>query len=388
MGLPEPLSKPNKSLRVLQVGMSPDYGGTEAIIYGIYKSLNRDKVQFDFLDVTDRPLALENELIDLGAKIYRLSLNRRNGYRKYLRGIKAFYKQHKGEFDVVVCNVQSLDQIDMVRFARKNGVRRTFIHVHSSGLSGKPSFLLKGAIFANRLTYRRYTDVCLACSAKAGRWGFGKNSDRFVRVIKNGIDIKRFSFSEFKRKAFRQENGLGAVETVYGSLGRMTFEKNQLFLLEVFAAIARKDPDARFVLVGQGPLETKLKNKAVDLGIGGKMIWISSIPDPSSFYCGIDKFIFTSLFEGLGIVLVEAQCSGLPCFYSAQVIPDEVRVSERAFAIPLEASAEHWAQTAIEEPLVNESDRVNASELVANAGWDIRRSTEEYLEAIMGSMNV
>ena len=387
MGLSKPSPKPYKPLRVLQVGMSPDYGGTEAIIYGIYKSLDRDKVQFDFLDVTDRPLALENELIDLGARIYRLSLNRRNGYRKYLRGIKAFYKLHKGEFDVVVCNVQSLDQIDMVRFARKFGVPRTVIHVHSSGLGGKPSFLLKGAIFANRLTYRRYTDVCLACSAKAGRWGFGKHGDRFVHVIKNGIDIKRFAFSESKRQAFRKENGIGLGETVYGSLGRMTFEKNQAYLLEVFAAIAQKDPTARFVLVGQGPLETELKNKAVDLGIDGKMIWISSTPDPSSFYCGIDKFIFTSLFEGLGIVLVEAQCSGLPCFYSAGVIPDEVRIGEKAFAIPLESGAEHWAQAAIEEPLVNESDRANAFEAVANAGWDIRRSTEEYLEAILGLMD-
>ena len=97
---------PQKPIRVLQVGMSANYGGTEAVVYGIYERLDHSLVQFDFLNVYGRPIAKQAELEAQGAHVYDLLLKRREGYLKYAKGIKAFFRQHASEFSAIVCNVQ------------------------------------------------------------------------------------------------------------------------------------------------------------------------------------------------------------------------------------------------------------------------------------------
>ena len=356
-------------LRVLQVGMSPGFGGTEAIIYGIYRSLDPAKIQFDFLNVHDRPLAFETELRERGARVFSLSLKRRGGYSRYVERIRKFYKEHSGEFDAVVCNIQCMDQIDMARFAYRFGVKKVFIHIHNSGYGFHVSPLLRLAIVRNKLSFKKYASALLACSGQAAIWAYGKKEGRRAIIIKNGIDTGKFQYSDVKRETLRKEWHVADGVPVYGSMGRMVEQKNQLFLLSVFSEIAKKNPRAHFVLVGEGPLENALRERASQLNLDDKLIWIPRLDDPSSFYCAIDAFVFPSLFEGLGIVLVEAQCSGLPCYFSADVIPQEVAVSALAKPIPLALGAEGWAEEILEEPL--SGNRLEAYAVVRNAGCDI-----------------
>lgn len=372
----------NKPIRVLQVGMSTNYGGTESIIYEIYRHIDRSQVQFDFLNVYDEPLAKEEWLRSLGANVYRLKLQRRRGILRYFASIKRFYLEHRNQFDVVVCNVQCLDQIDMARFAKKYGrVKKTVVHVHNAGHGIPPSFLAKVAIKLNQARFRRFVDLPIAVSENAAAWGYGAKNAGSVFILKHGIDIDHFTFSEDKRALFRRQYSLSHQDVVYGTAGRMDDQKNHLFLLEIFAQIAKRRPESKFVLLGKGPLLPEILEKRETLGLSESLMIIDRVEDISLFYSGVDCFLFPSRFEGLGLVLIEAQCSGLPCLYSKRVIPDSaVSVTELAHGIDLNGNAAEWAEAAVEQ--CASMNRALYAEEVRSARYDILLTTVTYRELL------
>jgi len=372
-----------KPIRVLQVGMSDNYGGTEAIIYGIYEHLDHSKIQFDFLNVYGHPIARQDELIAQGAHVYDLLLKRREGYFKYIRGIKEFYKQHAKEFDAVVCNVQCLDQIDMAKYAKKFGVKKTVVHVHNSGNGIKASRLADFAIRMNKAHCHRYVDLFLACSKNAAKWGFRKQDASKTIIVNNGLDISSMSFSGTKREAFRDKYHFSKEDRIYASAGRLDPQKNQFFLIDIFEHIHQKDPQAKFVLLGNGPLRNQIQSRINDSSAKSSMLLINRIDDIGSFYSGIDAFVLPSLFEGLGMVLLEAQCSGLPCYASADTIPEEACVLKSFRFIPLSLGPEKWASQILNDQLAF-SNREEAAKFLVEAGRDIRDTSRFYSSLFLG----
>jgi len=365
-----------KPIRILQVGMSDNYGGTEAIIYGIYEHLDHSKIQFDFLNVYGHPIARQDKLIAQGAHVYDLLLKRREGYAKYIRGIKEFYKQHAKEFDAVVCNVQCLDQIDMAKYAKKFGIKKTVVHVHNSGNGIEASRLADLAIRMNKAHCHRYVDLFLACSKNAAKWGFSSKDAAKAIVVKNGLQISDFQFDPKARDQFRTSLKVPFGAPLYGSAGRLDPQKNQEFLLRIYQQIHLADPSAHFVLLGHGPLEAELKKEIGDLDITSCCHLISRADQMKTFYSGIDEFVFPSRFEGLGMVLLEAQCAGLPCLASQDTIPPEVQISPLLHFVPLSLSAKEWAQQAM--TLVRGADRTNGPLYVQKDDRDIRQTAQMY----------
>ncbi len=372
------ISSPNQSkdvIRVLNVGMSTNYGGTESIIYEIYHHLDRNQIQFDFLNVYDKPLAKQEWLESLGARVFPLKLKRREGYLKYLKGIKSFYKKHAHDFDAVVCHVQCLDQIVMAKYAKKYGIKRVMIHLHNANYGIRPSKLAHLAIAWNKRHCHRYVDAFLACSSLAAQWGFNHKDAQRALIVKNGIPIEAMKFDEEKRNHFRSLHSYENKNRVYGSAGRLDPQKNQTFLLEVYEKIFEMDPDARFVLLGRGPLEAGLRTIIEERGLSDVCLLISSIEDIGEFYSGIDCFVFPSKFEGLGMVLIEAQCSGLPCLATEGTIPKEAKISESVLFMPLDLGASAWAKTAMTMP---DRYRDEAYQDVIDDGRDILETAKEY----------
>jgi glycosyltransferase involved in cell wall biosynthesis len=372
-----------KPYRILQVGMSDNYGGTEAIIYGIYEHLDHSKIQFDFLNVYGHPIARQDKLIAQGAHVYDLLLKRREGYAKYIRGIKEFYKQHVKEFDAVVCNVQCLDQIDMLKWAAKCGIKTRVLHLHNAGNGIKPSRLAKIAIWWNKRTARHYTTRFVAVSSLAAQWGFSKKDAQKALILPNGIDSQHFAFSELERGQFRSKYKIPQETKVYGSAGRFDPQKNQFFLLAIFQKIHEREPSSLFVLAGRGPLESQLKSKANELGIASSLIFITDSNDLASFFSGIDCFILPSLFEGLGIVLLEAQCSGLPCYASSGTIPDEAKILDSFCFLDLNRGPDQWANSIVENSCPN-FKRTDGSQFIVRSGRDIRDVATNYTVLFLG----
>jgi glycosyltransferase involved in cell wall biosynthesis len=372
-----------KPYRILQVGMSDNYGGTEAIIYGIYEHLDHSKIQFDFLNVYGHPIAWQDELIAQGAHIYHLLLKRREGYFKYIRGIKEFYKKHAKEFDAVVCNVQCLDQIDMAKYAKKFGIKKTVVHVHNSGNGIEASRLADLAIRMNKAHCHRYVDLFLACSKNAAKWGFRKQDASKAIIVNNGLDISSMSFSVTKRQVFRETYHFSKEDRIYASAGRLDPQKNQFFLIDIFEHIHQKEPQAKFVLLGNGPLRDQMQSRIDDSSAKGSMLLLNRIDDIGTFYSGIDVFVLPSLFEGLGMVLLEAQCSGLPCYASAGTIPEEACVLKNFRFIPLNLGSEGWASQILNDQLAF-SNRAEAAKFLVKAGRDICDTSRFYSSLFLG----
>lgn len=367
---------PQKPIRILQIGMSDNYGGTESVVYGIYERLDRSAVQFDFLNVYGHPLAKQSHLEELGAHIYNLLLKRREGYFKYIKGIKSFYREHASEFDAVVANVQCLDQIAMLKYAKKFGIKKRVVYAHNSGNGIAPSRFAKIAIWWNKLFSHHYVTDYVGVSENASKWSFSHRDALKAKTILSGVDSEAFSFDEGKRDRFRAAYGIPNDAFLVGSAGRFDPQKNQMFLLDIFKEISIMNPEAKFVLAGFGPLEKEIRSRISALALQDKVLLLVGVSDLRSLYSALDVFVFPSLFEGMGMVLIEAQCAGLTCFASAKTIPSEAKILPSFHFVSLSESPLNWASAVAEAsaPL----DRHEAYLEVKKAGRDLNETIKEY----------
>ena len=187
-----------------------------------------------------------------------------------------------------------------------------------------------------QLPIRTIADYLFACSKKAGIWLYGKravNSGNFY-IIQNGIDLSRFAFDPQKRRKMRQSLGIEESTIVLGHVGRLTVPKNHKFLLELFAQYHKCNPDSFLLLVGDGELLETIKQQCGQLKIDNSVKMVGGRTNTEDYYQAMDVFLFPSLWEGLGIVVVEAQANGLPCLVSDNV-PKDALVTNLAKALSL-----------------------------------------------------
>jgi len=207
------------------------------------------------------------------------------------------------------------------------------------------------------------TRLC-ACSRTAGSWLYGEKP---FRVFNNAIELDRFTYDAAKRKAVRQELGLGD-ELVLGHVGRFCYAKNHEFLLDVMAEVCKQRPDAVLLLIGEGENEAASRRKAEALGLQENVRFLGRQSDPAKFYQAMDAFVLPSRYEGLGIVLIEAQAAALPVICSTEV-PQEAQVLPEMQYLSLQESPAVWADAAI-RAAENARRRDTSAEMRAG-GFDI-----------------
>ena len=152
-------------------------------------------------------------------------------------------------------------------------------------------------------------------------------------------------------------------------------------MLQIYQEIAKRDPAARFILLGRGPLEKEVHSAIIEHGLSDKCLLISGIDDIGSFYSGIDCFVFPSKFEGLGMVLIEAQCAGLPCLATQGTIPSEVKLRNDFCFLPLDAGPATWAEVAIHN-VTPSGQREDAYQSIIKVGRDIVETSKDYSKLI------
>ena len=350
-------------VRILVVNHCMDRNGAETLIMNIYRHLDREKVQFDFLLHCDYKSDFEDEIESLGGRIFKVPEYKIINHCSYVRKLDSFFDAHP-EYHVVHGHL--FNRIEYLKVAKRHGLV-TIAHCHAStngkGLSARVADWLHRNI-------NDYTDYRFACSEQAGQWLYGKDSG--YKVVPNAIDTDAFAFDTAARQSTRKELGIDEHSFVIGNVGRLIAVKNQGFLLEVFKAFNAKNPESRLLIVGEGPLMEELKAKASDLSIGDKVIFTGSRKDVSSLLSAMDCFVFPSVFEGLPVTLIEAQCSGLPC-----LVPDHITSEAEVTGLfrrkVLSEGADAWAC----EITKTEEDRKSYAGKVMSAGYDIRQVAKE-----------
>lgn len=330
--------------RVLVFGMTENPGGIESVIMNYYRNINRNLIQFDFL-CNCETIAYEEEIRSLGGKFFSVTPRKKDPL-KFRRQMNAFMKNHAKEYNAIWVNVCSLVNIDYLVFAKKYGIPRIIIHCHNSDNDG--GRIKKLVHLYNKLRIEKYATDFWSCSDTASPWFFSREiiqSDKY-KVIPNAIDVDQYKRNDEiqaeMRKKYQVEDKI-----VVGHVGRFHFQKNHRFLIDVFEQLAKRNEKYRLILIGQGALENDIKQLVKQKGLEQKVIFCGVQSDTNKFYQMMDCFVLPSLFEGLGIVALEAQACSLPCVLSDQV-PRVVKINDNVRFLSLKADLSEWAD-AIED---------------------------------------
>ena len=311
-------------------------GGVEAVIMNYYRNIDRSKVQFDFICDEDSTNIPYDEIKKLGGRVIICPPYQKIfGYEKFL--IDLFKKNN---YKIVHSNINALSVFPL-RAAKKAGVPIRIAHSHSA--TNKKEWkknLMKQAL---RPFSKKYATDYFACSELAGRWLFGDKTfeQGKVTIINNAIDLDKFKYDEKVRKEKRKELNINDDTLVVGHIGRFVAQKNHTFLIDIFSELHKKEKNSILLLIGQGPLMGEIKQKVDSLGISDSVKFLGQRDDVNELYNAMDLFLFPSLYEGLGMVLIEAQANGLPCIASIEV-PKIADISNNVQFYDLNDSIDIW----------------------------------------------
>lgn len=345
-------------IRILQCVNDMHRAGLETMIMNYYRHIDRSKIQFDFL--THRPYRsdYDDEIEAMGGKIYYAPRLYPQNYPAYFRYMKKFFKEHP-EYKVIHSHIDSMSYLPLLA-AKKAGVPIRIAHSHNTSIDRDWKYLLKQYY---RLRITSVANVYFACGREAGEFLFpGKKSV----YIPNAIEVAKFLYNEEIREKKRNELGWGG-RFVVGHVGRLSYQKNHKFLINIFREIYAVDSTALLVLVGIGEKELEIKKQIVSLGLDNNVLFLGNRSDVNELYQGMDVFVMPSFFEGIPVVGIEAQFSGLPCIFSDKV-PDQVKFSSKVNFLSLDTNPKEWAETVLKYKTVK---RGLDSQIISNSEYNI-----------------
>lgn len=352
--------------KVLVWGVTPNMGGLEMVVKNYISNMNSNKIQFDLISAfADNAL---KEFAQLrGGKVFSLP-SRRQDYYLYKKELMKFAEESLADYDAVWLNDCSFANIDIINLAKKYGVPKRIVHAHNSqNMAGGISRLIRHKINVNHLS--KTATNFWACSELAGQWSYSNKilHSPTYKIIPNAINLKRFCYDESVRNKTRIQMDLNHMH-VFIHVGRFHYQKNHKFLIDVFDEIKKKQPNSVLLLVGDGEDLHAIKNKVDDLGLSQSVRFLGTRSDIEKLLQAADAFIMPSFFEGLPVVLVEAQGTGLPC-YCSDTITEEVCLLPSTQRIELSKSPEFWAKTILKDlqVRVRNSDHI----LMTSKGYNI-----------------
>lgn len=321
-------------------------GGIQSLVIDWVSRFDKEKIHVDFLLLDDGiEYELEQTLRDIGCEVYKLKgvwIRKPKDFFDYRKALDNFFLNHH-DYKVVHMHSSSKNY-SVLEFAKKYGVSIRIAHSHNIDFQTKNKIKKYiGDIFKIPLKY--YSTDYFACSKLAGEWLFGDkivNSNKF-KIIHNAIDYDKFKYSEEIRNKIRKELEINNDEIIIGHVGRFTNQKNHDFLIDIFYECYKQNVKYKLLLVGTGELEDKIKEKVNNYGITKNVIFLGFKNNVGDYMQAMDYFLMPSLYEGLGLVLIEAQASGLYCFTSKDVVPEETHITDHISYISLEDSANNWA---------------------------------------------
>lgn len=373
----ETVLKQGSPRRVLLYAESWAVGGIEAYIMTLIRNLPSDYVELVVFTVHNQVSPFDNEL--RSKKITRYNIF--DGYKpnqitRLTAGLNKFSKIiDKLKPDVVHINTMNGMGFTYSWIAKRKGVPTRIVHSHNSDVGEGHKILKRVAGALGRVLFGRTANIRLACSKVAGQYLFGNAS---FEIVRNGIDTNRFTFSQSKRVEVRNELGISNSTLLFGNPSRLSRAKNPLFQLEIFAEILKIQPDARYLMLSSGDMVEEVLQNINRLGIEKSIILVNSRSDPESWYSALDVLVFPSIFEGMPIVPVEAQCSGLPVVLS-NTISSEVGITNLCSTLSLDVGPAVWSECAVQQAK-RHVNRTSYSKVVREAGFDSMFTVERIKE--------
>ncbi|GAA3641549.1 glycosyltransferase family 1 protein [Flavivirga jejuensis] len=368
-------------IRVLQVFTIMNRGGAESMIMNYYRKIDRDKIQFDFLVHRKEKAAFDDEIKSLGGNIYKFDPISPFAPKKYYSELRAFFNAHS-EYDIIHSHLNTFSCFPL-KIAREFNITCRIAHAHiaidkvnfSTFINQKESLkeIFKKLVkFQLKKKVKKDATHYFSCGEKAGHWLFG---DTAFTTMNNAIDTDKFRYDEVISKAYKKEFNL-QNELVIGHIGRFVSQKNHSFLLQIFAALLKRQPNATLILIGDGPLKKSLEKEAESLKITNKVLFLGVRTDIPQLCQMMDIFVFPSFYEGLPVTLIEAQASSLKIFASDS-ITNEVHLTDNIQFLSINKTADEWANKITE---LDSIEKVDQTDKIIKANYDIVSNTEQIQE--------
>lgn len=358
----------NNPVRVLHVFNWFDQGGIENFVMNVYRNIDRTKVQFDFALIENKKGYFDDEAKALGADIHFFDSSSNNAFN-YYRNLRRIIKEN-GPYDVVHSHIYYYSGIVLL-IARICGVKTRISHSHETEKGRKQTLARKCYERAMRWLIKKNATHCLACSDAAGSHVFGKEIK--YQVVYNGIDMRRFQYNEMSSKTVREELGIGD-KLVIMNVGRFAPQKNHDLICDIFRGVIDKT-DAHLILIGTGPLLEETIERMKAMGIYDKVSILHNIQNTEAYYCAADVFILPSLYEGMSIVSVEAQATGLQSVISDKVTR-EIAISDIAEYLPIDKGAEPWVDWILENA-GREIERERYAKIFESSPFNVKTTVKD-----------
>lgn len=318
-----------KEIKVLQVLDFVNHNsGVSAVVVNYYSNMPKDRVKCDFLLYEEPEADLAEVLKQNGAKIYVTGQPSGRNIFQYRKQINDFFSSHGKEYDMIHVHIPNAAFV-ILKIAKKYGISVRILHSHSA--KGADGVWKKARNYVLNRWGLFYANEFFACSKSAGVYLFGKPAmeQEQVRILPNAVNIERYRYCEEKRIEMRQKLGM-ENHLILGHVGRFVEVKNHVHLLDIFYEIQKKYPQARLLLLGDGPLKGQMEEKVIKLGIEDKVSFEGTVDHVWDYMQAMDVFLLPSLYEGFPVVCVEAQAAGLPCLLSNR-ISNEVKLTENVY---------------------------------------------------------
>ena len=360
--------------RVLQVyGEILSNGGQEAFSMNMYRNINRERVQFDFFTpyYCDNE-KLINEINQLGGKVFQGGgkFEVEGNKKDFVKNLEKFLSTNP--YEIIHINSGSIFALAFgAKIAKKYGAKNIIVHSHSTGndnLKYRIIKMISGPIFLKNATYY------LACSKEAADWKFPKRvtKNENYEIIRNGIELDKFKFSAKIRDEYRKKLNL-EDKFVVTHIGRFTNEKNHEFLVKLFSKLKEKNNNCKLLLIGEGKNKNKIEEIVKTMGFSDSVEFLGIRDDVNKILQASDVFVFPSKFEGLGIVAIEAQATGLPTICSEN-IPEEANQTDLFYKLNLADDINIWIDKILNCKV--KEQRYKYSEKLKLSGYDAKDSAK------------
>lgn len=346
-------------------------GGVESCLMNYFRYIDKSKFKIDFIVDDDSTCTPIEEINKLGGKV--IFVPPYQNIHKYIPRLIKIFRENK--YDIVHSNINSLSVFPLLcAYIAKVPVRIAHSHSTTNRKEWKKN-ILKGVlkpfskVFANRY---------FACTEHAGRWLFGdKTFDKGnVKIVNNAIELNRFEYNEDLRKKIRKRYNL-ENKFVIGNIGRFIPQKNHERIIEIFNEFQKENHNTVLLLIGEGELKEDILSRVKKYNIEDKVLFLGQRKDVNELFQAMDLFLFPSLYEGLGMVLIEAQCSNLPCIASSEV-PKIARINDNVEFIDLNKDNQKWIEVIKK---YHKAKRKTKIEAISNAHYNIENEVA-YLEEL------
>ena len=384
------LSNEKHRIKILHI-MSPgsgNFGGIESFLYQYYKFIDHNVIEFDFIFCGNNTMISRmHDLVLKNCNMYELNIlesdnNSLSNWMILFKNIRNIINKNNYDIIEVHTGYPIIQTICSLAISKYKAVK--IAHTHSVSMEKVKSIRQKLVTkICGSLINHRY-DYLFACSISAGEVLYGKraiNGNKFYK-INNAIEAEKFRYNATDREKIRKNYFLNSDTTVIGHVARLSEEKNQLFLIDIFQEYIKINNNSVLWIIGEGPARSKIENKIKQLKLEKKIILFGERHNIPELLQAMDVFVITSFSEGLCISAIESQAAGLPTIVSSGV-PDECNVTMLFGKISLSEPAIIWAET------INNLfyKREDTFQWVKKAGYDINDAANKlqklYLKCVL-----